>query len=258
MSAIENKIDDFAETIIEYYDENEQKFEKLEEAINKLHDFYLKPKERGKKIYQYDRNHQKEFQDNVVVISKTFGMMFPIIHDLNEMFKLSQEKIDEKVSQIQTQQQNQQTPVPYIQPSQVFVNTANQGEGVFSKFKNLFGGAKVEELPMELKDSWLISKNLQLEIMNRKQLFKQLIQWHQAGVDMTMRFDDGMEEYLKEEQDFWLETIMPDLMMIAEHGYTLSKKAKVEVIQKMYGVALETHTAEKQMSMFGSTQPTQA
>src|SRR3990167_2766614 len=243
MSVIDNKMDDFAETVIEYYDDNEKKFDELRTSIEELNGFYLKPTDRGKRLYQYDKTRQNDFQESIIVISRAFGFVFPILRDLNETFKASQEKIDQTVDKIQ---QPNQTPVQYLQPN-IIVNPTGQKESTFSKIKNVFTGAKVEDLPMELKDSWLMSRDLQVEIMQRKSLFKQLINWHQSGIDQAQRFDDGMDMVLKEEQDFWLETIMPDLLMMAEHGFTLAKKAKIDVIERMYGVTLQTHTAETQM-----------
>lgn len=252
MSTTENKMDDFATTVIEYYDDNENKFNELRDAIISLNDFYLKPTERGRKQYQYDKSHQSDFQKSIIIISRAFGFVFPILKDLNDTFKASQEKIDESVEKIQ---QKNQTPAPYLPPNQIIVNPSERKESWTSKIKNAFSGEKVEDLPMELKDSWLMSRDLQVEIMQRKSLFKQLINWHQRGIDEAQRFVDGMDMVLKEEQDFWLETIMPDLLMMAEHGFTLAKKAKIDVIERMYGVTLQTHTAETQMQMFSGQPP---
>lgn len=249
-STVDDNISNFAEITLEYYDENTAKFTEFNDAIKKLHTFYLMPTELGKKLYQYDIANQQQFQDLMVIVNRAFGFMFPVLRDLNEMFKESQEKIDERVTKIQNEKPN---ITPYIQPqSQVVVNTGEQPkEGFFSKVKNtVFGGEKVEQLPMELKDSWLMSRDLQVEIINRRQLVKQVINWHNAGVRLTKRFDNGVDKYLNEESDVWLETIEPDLTMLAEHGLSLLKKAKIETIERMYGTSLETHQAEKQMSMF--------
>lgn len=251
MSAVEGSLDDFAEIVKEYYDENITRFTEFKKAIEDTHEFYLKPTEIGKKLYQYDKANQKQYQDTMVVIKRALGFVYPVLRDLNDMFKVSQEKIDENVEKVKTETKNPSV-LPYVQSSPVIVNTGNQQkEGLGSKFKNaLFGESKVEELPMELKDSWMMSRDLQLELINQKQLIKQILNWHNAGVRLAYRFDNGVDKYLNEEADFWTELIETDLLMLVERGLELLKRAKIDSIERMYGTSLQTHQAEKQMSMF--------
>ena len=248
MSSMDNKMDDFGEIVIEYYDDNEKKFLELENAIKQLNKFYMHSTDRGRKLYQYDKTHQTEYQENMMIVSRGFAFIFPVLRDLNDIFRSSQEKIDDAVQNIESK--GKESPTPYLPNNPVIVNTASQKPGIISKFTNFFSGKKVEDLPMELKDSWLMSKDIQLEIMNKRQLLKQIIQWHEGGVVQAQFFDDGMDEILTEEKGVWLENIMPDLLMVADHGLALAKRQKIDTIERMYGVTLQTHTAETQMAMF--------
>ena len=239
--SVDESLSDFSEIFQEYYDQTEGQLKELALAFVGMHEFFSETNKKDSVnliLYQYQTGNQSKFEKYQHVISTKLHSVYPVVKDINESFTFIAPDPNLKNTTTQTNPSQQINIVPAVVPP------PPPKQGFFQKLKG-------EQIPQNLEDAHIMTKEWQMTNMNVPNLYQKWLDYHYKGVIRADLFIEGMDSYLQMEIWYMGTILEPQITRMVARGLQLHMEKAIRTIKDAYTNTLQTHEREEQAKLFG-------